>query len=310
LTRKRRSFTGYTQLWMAPDHLLLVQSLRIVERYKRFAFRDIEAIVITDAADAWGLRALAILAAAGWGSIGLAVSSYGARAFFWVTALIGVAFVVLDIARGPRRKCVLKTAITSEQLRPVSRKKIADEFLAVVSQAVESVQGAVVAPEEVGRSEPAPIQMQASAPEPPPHEPPAGRGYIAEILFVLLLLDAVLVWVGIRAAVQNATGLLPTIYLAELIFAGVLAFRRSGDAFLRILAAFVLLFCIVDISTVSGVVAFKEVMNTTREPQDRVALNSLFFSQQATAIAAVSWRIVIGVIGVAKCLLDRLVKPK
>ena len=310
LTRKRRGITGYTQLWMGSDHLLLVHSLRVVERYKRFAFRDIEAIVITEAADAWGLRALAILAAVGWGSIGLAVSSYGARAFFWITALLGIAFVVLDIARGPRRKCVLKTAITSEQLRPVSRKKTADDFVATVSQAVQSVQG-VVEPLEPGHFEPASIQVQPMAPEPPSQETSNNRGYLPEILFAVLFFDAALVWVGIQSIFRNVTGLLPTIYLAELVLSGVVSFRRMGlGMFVKTLAIATLVLCVADISTVSGVVAFKEVMNTTRAPQDRVPLSSLFLSQQATAIASAGWRVVIGALGITKSLVDRLAKSK
>ncbi len=301
---------GYTQLWMGSDHLLLVRSLRVVERYKRFAFRDIEAVVITETSPSWILRALAILAAIGWGSIGFAVTSYGARGFFVLTAVWGLALVALDIARGPRRKCMLKTALTAEYLPPVSRKKIADAFIATVSQAVQSAQGAVTS-EELAPSEPAPIHVQPSTPQPPPHDVPSNRGFLPELLFGLLLLDAVLVWVGIQASIPNATGLLPTIYLAELVLAGVLAFRhKSLGVLLTALAVMTLVLCLADISTASGVVAFKKIMNNTRIKEDAFPLNSFYLSQQNTAVAASSWRIVIGVVGVVKCLLDRMANPK
>ena len=47
LTRRHRTVLGYTQLWLAADHLLLLTSSRFAEQYQRFAFTDIQAIVVT-----------------------------------------------------------------------------------------------------------------------------------------------------------------------------------------------------------------------------------------------------------------------
>src|SRR5881409_101596 len=47
----------YHRLWLGPDHLLAVRSFGFTEEYKRFYFRDIQAILIgrTDSWKRWNL---------------------------------------------------------------------------------------------------------------------------------------------------------------------------------------------------------------------------------------------------------------
>src|SRR5580698_7690109 len=53
-----------TKLWLGTDHLLLVEQLILVERYKRFYYRDIQAITATRSSrwlvftGLWGFLAL------------------------------------------------------------------------------------------------------------------------------------------------------------------------------------------------------------------------------------------------------------
>ena len=49
LPGRRRGFLFGSSVWMGPDHLLLVKSARFREDYKRFYFRDIQAIVTAGA---------------------------------------------------------------------------------------------------------------------------------------------------------------------------------------------------------------------------------------------------------------------
>jgi hypothetical protein len=48
LTGRKRTLLGYSQLWLAPDHILLVKSTHFAESYQRFALTDIQAIVVTE----------------------------------------------------------------------------------------------------------------------------------------------------------------------------------------------------------------------------------------------------------------------
>src|SRR5262249_39467939 len=42
----RRGFIRGASLWLGPDHVLAVNSLRFREEYKRYYFRDIQALVV------------------------------------------------------------------------------------------------------------------------------------------------------------------------------------------------------------------------------------------------------------------------
>jgi hypothetical protein len=48
LTGRKRTLLGYSQLWLAPDHILLVKSTRFAESYQRFALADIQAVTVTE----------------------------------------------------------------------------------------------------------------------------------------------------------------------------------------------------------------------------------------------------------------------
>src|SRR6266849_5352271 len=56
LTGRKRTLLGYSQLWLGPDHLLLVKSTRFAEEYQRFALADIQAITLTEMHGLLGTR--------------------------------------------------------------------------------------------------------------------------------------------------------------------------------------------------------------------------------------------------------------
>ncbi len=301
LTSRRRRLSGYSQLWMGDDHLLLVRSAHVVENYQRFAFKDILAIVISDGPDLRALAVFVIVAALGWASIALAVSSTFGRGFFIVTGFTVLALAIVDIARGPRCRCVLHTAVSKEVLSPVSRRARTWEFLSQVLPAIEAVQGAVdVAQLQMQQPNPA----ASATPEPP--EVKHGRSYVAEILFGLLALSAALVWVALRDAIPNTASLLPTIYLGELVMAGVmLAQHRTTKWPLLAWGILTMVLIVADIATVSGVAAFAALMNSATLPGTPRELRTFWLSNRATAIVAVSWRLVVAAVGGTLCYFER-----
>jgi hypothetical protein len=303
LTSRRRSLLGYSQLWLGDGHLLLVRSARLVENYQRFALEDIQAIVISDGPDLRAIQALAVMAALGWMALALAMSSTFGQGFFLITGSIGLTFAIIDIWRGPRCRCVLHTAVSKEPLPPVSRRNASWKFLAAVLPAIEAVQGPIALEQlQAASSHPQP-GTEASQPQPP--EVTHTRSYLGELLFGLVLLDAALVWVVLRTSVPNTVGLLPTVYLAELVMAGVmLAQRHATSAALLIWGTLTLALVVADVTTVSGMAGFAAFMNTT-DPASHRELKSLWLSPRATAIFASSWRVAAGAIGLGLCALDR-----
>jgi hypothetical protein len=122
VTSRRRSLMGYSQLWLGEGHLLLVRSARLVENYKRFALQDIQAIVISDGPDLRAVQALAVAVSLGWAALALAMSSTFGQGFYAITGFFALALAIIDIARGPRCRCVLHTAVSTESLPSVSRR--------------------------------------------------------------------------------------------------------------------------------------------------------------------------------------------
>ena len=299
---------GYSQLWLGEGHLLLVRSARVSENYQRFALEDIQAIVISDRPDFRALQVLAVIVSLGWAALALAMSSTFGQGFFVITGLCGLAIAVIDIGRGPRCHCVLHTAVSKEPLSPICRRNASWKFLAVVLPAIEAVQGQLT--QEQSQLAGAGSLAGTAAAEPQPPEVKRARSYVAEILFGLLVVDAALVWIVLRTSIPNTYGLLPTVYLAEVLLAGVMvAQRHAMKVGLIIWGVLTLMFVVADIATVSGIGAWAAFMNATKatagSSEPRQALSSLWLSARDTAIFATSGRLAAGAVGLALCYFDR-----
>jgi hypothetical protein len=302
LTGKRRAIASFSQLWLGPDHILLVRSSRITERYQRFAFADIQSIVITSTPDRTVLQILAVITAIAWGALAMATDSRFAGGFFLVTGVLAVVLAAIDIARGPRCTCTLYTAVSQEPLHPVSRQRIATKFLAALRPAIEAVQGAVPAEraEQVSLSSP---DFQVA----PPRLVKASHR-AAWILFVLLLLDSVVMWAGFRYTVSGGDGLIITAYFAEILLA-MMVLIQDRDHPLRIpyLLAAVALICVgADLYATAPQIGRRFLLTATQVPQDAVSV--LRYSTRAVNFA-LAWRVIGGLIGIATMFLTRPPKP-
>lgn len=105
-------------LYKGPDHLLSVFSNGYVERYKRFYYRDIYALVftITPAGRIWNL--VFVLLAAGF----LAAAYYGER-FYAIHSAAFFLGLLINMALGPTCVCRITTAAQTEELPSLRRKR-------------------------------------------------------------------------------------------------------------------------------------------------------------------------------------------
>src|SRR2546422_5012354 len=136
-------------VWLGKDHLLCIDSTGgYAEDYKRFYFRDIEAIIVRKT-DRWHFSSLILgtlfLVPA---LIGLGVSGIGWRIFWFVFA--GTFFLLFapNWLRGPTCVCHLRTAVQTEELPSLRRLRTARKVIGIVKPLIEQAQG-TVAPEEV-----------------------------------------------------------------------------------------------------------------------------------------------------------------
>lgn len=304
LTGRRRSIAGFSQLWLAPDHILMVDSSRFVERYRRFALSDVQAIVVTGlpARTPWQIAALGLSIL--WTLAAFTAATLFLKIVIGVSGALAVALSIADIAAGPRCLCHLQTAVSRELLAPVSRLRVADRFLARVRPAIEAVQGPI-APDQIAAasvSDPS----EWNAPPPVAHAP----GYLPETLFAVFLLNAVLVAL-MHFRPYLVDNILPTTFFGEFVILVIAVIRRANRdprrvVYVLMLAA--LLFMGHDAFQL--VRSFGGYMGVMMEQSrhGRAVVPTFegwaMFDRDGT-ILAVAWRAAIGVAGLIAAWMER-----
>ena len=141
--------TGNSCLWLGPDHLLCIDSNSFNETYKRFYFRDIQALIIRKT-DRYKYAALtlgvfggffAVLAGVAGGAIGRTVW-LSIAGFVWFIMLLNLAF-------GPTSVCCLQTAVQIEELPSLNRLRRARKVLNRLRPLIAAAQGELK-PDEIG----------------------------------------------------------------------------------------------------------------------------------------------------------------
>jgi hypothetical protein len=109
-----------TKLYIGPDHLLLIEQFILTERYKRFYYRDIQAITATKSVR-WIVFGLV------WGFLVL-LSALFFIVHTLLTLIFGTLFTVLfgfafihNIVSGPTCIVRLQTAVQTHRFAPLER---------------------------------------------------------------------------------------------------------------------------------------------------------------------------------------------
>ena len=300
LTGRNRSVSGYSQLWLAPDHILLVKSTRFVEHYQRFKFTDIQAVVVTTLADRTPVQIAVAGAAALWTLGCFVAGSSLARDFFGITGVLALMLILADIALGPRCRCYLYTAV-SRELLPVTRSRAAHRLLEQIRPAIEQVQGAL--PE-------GPVEFAKSKKDWPP-EIPKSAGLVAEALFGLFLLDAALLLIDARFPIAGMSSLFPVALLGEFLLAAVALYRRDRHGFLYIVIIAALTGTTWDAAGLArdGMNWMRLVAETARQGHAAPAAPPNWPSlRDGHALIAALWRIAAGSAGLLAAWMGRTAK--
>jgi len=159
--RARRRFGLFTrqrqELWLAPDHLLLVEYNGFVERYKRFYLRDIRLLVVCRTPAGLVLNGvlsliltLCILLFLG----GIPLEFMSSPGLTILDVILGIVAVVplisipLNTIFGPTCACRLHTAVHAERLYALGRMRTADRVITMLRERIEAVQGRFAAGDE------------------------------------------------------------------------------------------------------------------------------------------------------------------
>jgi len=138
----RRGFLLSASLWMGDDHLLSVKAWRFHERYRRFNYRDIQAIVVTKAPRFFVSVPMFCLIALFLAGIPFAYIAARPYAFWVWPALLAMIGLWAYISAVDSCVCRLYTAVSREDLPSVYRTWTARKLLAQLGPRIAQVQGA------------------------------------------------------------------------------------------------------------------------------------------------------------------------
>ena len=171
-----RSWLNNSTYWIGPNHLLVVEISNYTERYRRFYFKDVQAILVqsTPTRLIWNLihGALAFCALA----VLLFVVVQSAPGGFqngdymvmgaWLALLLFFGtFILVNTLRGPTCLVQVKTAVQNQRLSGVKRWRNADALLAVLTPLVNAAQKSTVT------ESPVPVTPSTTPSTTPPTEP-------------------------------------------------------------------------------------------------------------------------------------------
>ncbi len=138
---------SYCSIWLGKDHLLLVEQVGFTESYKRFYFRDIQAIIIRKTAAAAITSAVLGIIALGLLAWALAVNGGGRIALL----ILCGAFAVLTLLNvWPGSSCVthIKTSVQTERVAAWNHLRAARKAMARIHPLILEAQGAFF-PDEI-----------------------------------------------------------------------------------------------------------------------------------------------------------------
>ena len=148
-----KGWLNHASYWLGPNHLLVVEVSNYVERYRRFYFRDVQAILVQNshARLGWnigfGICACTMLT-------GLLVSVFSAsRDYFFIIGWFIFFFLfavclIINTFRGPSCSVHLRTAVQNQKLSGIGRWRKADRLIAALAPLIDAAQNSSPASEQ------------------------------------------------------------------------------------------------------------------------------------------------------------------
>src|SRR5438552_12683123 len=134
----RRTPLRKATLWLAGDHILSLDSHRFSEEYKRYYFKDIQAIIVTTGSTAMS-RAMDLVVAIVLALVALSAWRLQSRVAAIAGGVILIAFLIFK-SLGPLCNCQLFTAVSRDTLPSLNRLPTAESVLRIIGPLIEQAQ--------------------------------------------------------------------------------------------------------------------------------------------------------------------------
>lgn len=137
-----RGLVSYNRLYLGTDHLLAVDSNYLSEDYKRFYYKDIQA-VITRKTQKGMIQNICLMIIYLLFLLSAFRSGGGWGVFFFIMAGIFFIFLLVNWFRGPTCISYVMTPVQTVRLFPLNRIKNTKRAMARVKPLIESAQGPI-----------------------------------------------------------------------------------------------------------------------------------------------------------------------
>jgi hypothetical protein len=298
-------------LWLGKDHLLAVDRHGQQEHYKRYYYRDIQAVITRRTRSASAQNAALFIVLVLFVSL-IFVTGPNGRILMSVLAGSTLGFLGINFLRGPTCVCHLITAVHTEELPSLGRLKQARKVIDRLRQPVEAAQGAVT-PEMLAVAAAAPPPIEATRPVGPArrrgHRPIRhDTGTVHAALFTALFVLGL--WRGMELFYRTLPGVIVGLLLnTALTGLTIWALVRQADSDLPagVRRAAITSFGNIFLSGLIGASTMIVWMvgHTTKQPVDQFQVFRIFAdtspldSMWLTALYAVTilFTVVLGVVG-------------
>ncbi len=134
-----------TSLWLGSDHLLAANWQGYSEEYKRFYYRDIQAVTLRRTYRASVISLVLLLVIIGISVLAAFVERESPGAWIGFSFPIGffVLLLIANVVRGPSCRAQLRTAVHTEDLPSLNRVRVARKVLARLQPFLVAAQGEV-----------------------------------------------------------------------------------------------------------------------------------------------------------------------
>jgi len=148
--------TTRSSLWLGKDHLLCVETNNFTETYKRFYFRDIQALSLRRTITFLVVNSILIPCVLLFIILGFFVNDQGGRIALWCIAVLPAIPLLVNLVRGPTCACRIRTAVQEEEIPGLANIRKTEAVMARIRPLIAEAQG-VLAREEI------PARMQGLA---------------------------------------------------------------------------------------------------------------------------------------------------